>query len=203
MRKNKKTGTLKPAAQSSKKKTWFWRATLAISILMAAAGTYILLLIIPTTIYVPSITEDKTITEQEPKLTENRLYIPKIGLSITYAAGGPEVLNEQAWHRHPERGDPVNGGNFILSAHRFRLGFTPGSTIRQSPFYHINKLDPGDKIFVDFEGKRYEYEVAKRFSVKPTQVEIEAPSEEPKLTLYSCTLKGEQDGREVIIAHPI
>lgn len=203
MRKTDRNGTLRPAARSSKRKTWFWRITLAASVLMAATGAYILLLIIPATIYVPSIAEDETIVEQKPELTENRLYIPKIGLSITYASGGPEVLNEQAWHRHPERGNPANGGNFILSAHRFRLGFTPGATIRQSPFYHIDKLHPGDTLFVDFEGKRYEYEVAERFSVKPTQVEIEAPSEEHKLTIYSCTLKGEQDGREVIVAYPL
>ena len=56
---------------------------------------------------------------------------------------------------------------------------------------------------MDFQGKRYGYEIIEEKSVKPTQVEIEAPvpeGEDAKLTLYTCTLKGESDGREVFIA---
>ena len=137
---------------------------------------------------------------EKPKIDQNRLYIPKIKLNIDYLAGGPEVLNERAWWRHPERGNPESGGNFILSAHRFELGFTPGQTIRKSPFYHLHKLQEGDKVYVDFEGTRYEYEIEKRFEVRPSQTEIEAPSEDHKLTIYTCMLEGLEAGREVLVA---
>lgn len=180
------------------------RTLLALSLLPAAAGIYILLLVLPTTVYSPSFSPATVAEVPPPEPTEeapqNMLHIPKIELAIPYFDGGPKVLNENAWHRYPERGDPAKGGNFILSGHRFQLGFTPGSTKRKSPFYHINKVETGDRIYVDFAGKRYEYEVVRRFLVKPHQTEIEAPSDTPKLTIYTCTFKGEHDGREVVEA---
>ena len=67
----------------------------------------------------------------------------------------------------------------------------------------IDKLSVGDQIIVEFNGKRYGYQISEHKEVKPTQTEIEAVSEESKLTLYTCTLKGESDGREVFIAKPL
>ena len=52
---------------------------------------------------------------------------------------------------------------------------------------------------VDYEGARYAYEITKIFNVEPTQTEIEAPSSEAKITLYSCELGGSETGRVVII----
>ena len=68
----------------------------------------------------------------------------------------------------------------------------------KSPFYNIDKMKLGDNIVVDYDGARYAYEITKIFEVKPNQVEIEAPSEEAKLTLYSCELGGSEAGRIVI-----
>lgn len=179
---------------------------LAAALIPAVVGVYILLLVLPTAMYIPPADDkvaDAPALQPTSTASQDMLYIPKIGLTIPYLAGGPKTLNENAWHRYPERGDPVKGGNFILSGHRFQLGLTPGATKRRSPFYHINKLEPGDKIYVDFESKRYTYEVVRRFSVKPYQTEVEAPSDTPKLTIYTCTLKGERDGREVVEARPL
>lgn len=141
----------------------------------------------------------KTLKEPEG----DRVIIPKIGVNVPINTGGAEALNDGAWHRFPERGDPVKGGNFILSAHRFEIGLTPGETARKSPFYHIEKMNVGDQVIVDFHKKRYAYEITQMKEVKPNQVEIEAPSDEAKMTLYTCTLKGETDGREVVIAKPL
>lgn len=136
----------------------------------------------------------------------DRIYIPKIGVNVALIAGGTEALEKGAWHRFPERGDPVEGGNFIVSAHRFSLGITPGSTRTKSPFYHIDKLVNGDQIIVDFKGKRYGYQITNHKQVKPEEVSIEAPlkeDEQPRMTLYTCTFKGEADGREVYFAKPL
>jgi len=105
--------------------------------------------------------------------------------------------------RVPENGDPLSGGNFVLAAHRFHLGYTPQQTRAQSPFYHIDALDNGDQVYVDYNGVRYAYEVTKRYSVAETDVQIEAPSREAKLTLYSCDLRGPAAGREVVEAKPV
>lgn len=170
-------------------------------VLMFVGGYFLFLTLAPQAQVLSASFEEWNRPVEPPKVGENRLYIPKIKLNIDYESGGPEVLNEKSWWRYPERGDPVKGGNFILSAHRFELGFTPGQTIRKSPFFHLNRLEEGDRVYVDFEGKRYEYTIEKRFDVKPTQVEIEEPSEEHKLTIYTCMLEGQDAGREVLIAH--
>ena len=91
-----------------------------------------------------------------------------------------------------------DGGNFIIAAHRFSIQPTPQGTVERSPFYNIDKMKLGDNIVVDYEGARYAYEITKIFDVKPDQTEIEAPSQEAKLTLYSCELGGSDAGRIVI-----
>lgn len=138
----------------------------------------------------------------EQKITENRLYIPKIDINLPYNTGNAEVMEHGAWWRQPNNGNPRDGGNFVLSAHRFIMGLTPEQTLRKSPFYNINRLQIGDEITVDFDGKRYIYTISEIFKVKPEDVHIENRTAQPRLTLYSCTLGGAQDGREVFIATP-
>lgn len=136
-----------------------------------------------------------------PQTAENRLFIPKINVDIAIVEGdSASVLEKGAWHRRPQNGNPEKGGNFVLSAHRFELGLTPQQTRAKSPFYHIDKLQIGDKIYVDYNQKRFIYEITKKYQVERTAVEIESPSAEPKMTLYSCDLRGEAAGREVLEA---
>ena len=141
------------------------------------------------------LAETKDETPPEP-----HLYIPKIDVNVPYTTGTEAVMERGAWWRKPNNGNPKDGGNFVLSAHRFIMGVTPEQTRRQSPFYSINKLALGDEIIVDYHGHRYTYEITKIYSVTPDAIEIEAPTEDARLTLYSCTLGGASDGREVIIA---
>ena len=47
-------------------------------------------------------------------------------------------------------------------------------------------------------GAEWRQPITKIFDVKPNQTEIEAPSQEAKLTLYSCELGGSDAGRIVI-----
>jgi LPXTG-site transpeptidase (sortase) family protein len=139
-----------------------------------------------------------------PKPRENRLYIPAINVDVPVIEGeGKAALEKGAWHRKPENGNPEKGGNFVLSAHRFQMGFTPQQTREKSPFYRIDQLRVGEKMYVDYNNKRYTYEVVKKYAVDRHAVSIEAPSTEPKMTLYSCDLKGEAAGRQVIEAKAI
>ncbi len=138
----------------------------------------------------------------EEKITENRLYIPKIDINLPYNTGGAEVMEYGAWWRKPENGNPADGGNFVLSAHRFIMGLTPEQTLRKSPFYNIDRLQNGDEIIIDYSGRRYVYTISDIFEVKPEDVHIENRTDSSQLTLYSCTLGGAQDGRNVFIAKP-
>lgn len=130
----------------------------------------------------------------------DRLYIPQINVDVPIAAGGSGALQKGAWHRKPENGNPEKGGNFVLSAHRFVMDITPRGTVEKSPFYNIDRLAIKDRLVVDYKGKRYEYEIKRKYAVPPNATDIEAKSDIPKLTLYSCTLQGSADGRDVIEA---
>ena len=176
------------------------------SLLLLIAGAYLLITSLSPTLISTTINPDDNSTTKLLKadrpIDENRLYIPKIDINLPYTAGDETVMEKGAWWRQPDNGNPADGGNFVLSAHRFIMGLTPQQTLRKSPFYNINKLEIGDKISIDYSGKRYEYTISKIFAVAPDAVEIEQRTDQPQLTLYSCTLGGASDGREVIIATP-
>lgn len=172
---------------------------------MILGGVYLLALISTPLILSQNINPKdnpttKLIAKTENKITENRLYIPKIDINLPYSTGGAETMERGAWWRKPENGSPKDGGNFVLSAHRFIMGLTPQQTLRKSPFYNIDKLTVGDEIIIDYNGVRYNYVISEKQSVKPDAIEIEQRTDQPQLTLYSCTLGGANDGRDVIIA---
>ena len=181
--------------------------TILVAAIMILAGLYTLAVALTPAIIAPTInpTSNKTVKQLQSKaaITEHRLYIPKIDVNLPYATGSETVMEKGAWWRQPDNGNPADGGNFVLSAHRFIMGLTPQQTLRKSPFYNIGKLKTGDELVVDYDGKRYTYEISKIFSVTPDAIEIENRTNEPQLTLYSCTLGGSADGREVIVAKPI
>lgn len=176
-----------------------------IAVIMIASGIYLLVLISTPLIMSQTINPKNNSTSQlisktKNKITENRLYIPKIDINLPYASGGAETMEHGAWWRKPENGNPKDGGNFVLSAHRFIMGLTPRQTLRKSPFYNIDKLMVGDEMVIDYNGARYIYVISEKRSVKPEAIEIEQRTDQPQLTLYSCTLGGANDGRDVLIA---
>lgn len=187
----------------TKRRAYISVAITIVAILALIAGLYILSLVFAPAI-APMVSQ-KSIDVKKlpaPAAKDNRIVIPKIGVNIKYAPG-VAALNAGAEWRYPDRGNPEKGGNFIIAAHRLTIQPTPWATVEKSPFYNIDKLAIGDKIIIDYSGTRYGYNISKIFNVTPNQVEIEAPSETPQLTLYSCDLTGAATGRVVIIAEPM
>ena len=184
------------------------RAYISTVLIILAAIAFIAGLYILSLVFAPAIAQivsHKSIDVKKlpaPTAKDNRIVIPKIGVNIHYASG-TAALNAGAEWRYPERGNPENGGNFIIAAHRLTSQPTPWATVEKSPFYNIDKLAIGDKIIIDYSGARYGYNISKIFNVTPNQVEIEAPSETPELTLYSCDITGSATGRVVIVAEPM
>lgn len=188
-----------------KKRPWWRPLVWVVPFLAGLVGFYVLMLTIS-----PSVTQlpwDTQTTESRLKSRAgshgDRLFIPQINVDVAILAGDESVLERGAWHRKPENGNPVKGGNFVLSAHRFSMGLTPQQTRARSPFYNIDQLQLNDQIFVDFQGTRYGYKITKKYIAQPTQTEIEKRSDKPKLTLYSCTFNGATDGRAVFEAEPL
>lgn len=71
-------------------------------------------------------------------------------------------------------------------------------------FYLLNKLEAGDKIIIYFADRRYDYEVAEKFTteVSDTSWLASKPGEE-KLILMTCDPPGTTWQRLLIIAKPV
>lgn len=125
--------------------------------------------------------EDISIEHLKPIPKENTLVIPQIGVDSVVVEGiGPDVLDRGLWHR-PNSSTPDKGGNTVITGHRFLYSSGPKT------FYNLDQIQLGDKFFMYWKGKEYDYEVVDIFIVEPDQIEIEDNSPEPLLTLYTCT----------------
>lgn len=130
----------------------------------------------------------------KPGSEGDRLYIPQINVDVSIMEGDDAAaLENGAWHRRQTQGDPETGGTFVLGARSLSVGMTPAQTKARSPFYHLDKLEIGDEIFVDWKGKRHVYEVKKRVMADglDTLLQSAGESDSPTLTLYVADDKGE------------
>lgn len=113
---------------------------------------------------------------------DNRLVIPKIGvnMAITEGTNSEAALNGGAW-RIPNSSTPREGGNTVLSAHRFR--YRPPSNLT---LYLLDKVKPGDVMIVYWEGKEYDYRVSQVKIVPRENTDIAEPTLTDQLTVFTC-----------------
>lgn len=131
--------------------------------------------------------------------TGNCLIIPRMLLD-TPILDGPErnsfnLLKAGVW-RLPFSTTPKQAGNMVLAAHRFSY------TGPRGLFYYLDKLQPGDEIGISWEGTLYHYIVEGSRVVPPTEVSIEQPTGDTRLTMYTCTPLFNPVNRLVVVAKP-
>lgn len=126
------------------------------------------------------------------------LQIPSIGVDVKIVEGDSDSSLDLGVWRRPDTGDPENGGNMVLTGHRFQY-LPPNNTT----FYHLPKVEVGDEIIVYWDEIEYDYIVNETFVVEPDAVEIEEDSAYPMLTLYTCTPLWTADKRFVVRAEPV
>lgn len=142
--------------------------------------------------------DDEFVELDAPIPDENRLVIPKIEVDAEIVTGNTDnALLRGVWHR-PNTGDPEQGGNFVLTGHRFRY-LPPNNTT----FYNLDKLVEGDIIIVYYNGVEYDYVVSESFVVLPEQLEVESDLGYNVITLYTCTPLWTSSKRLVVRALPI
>lgn len=142
------------------------------------------------------------ITPLPAPTTLNKIVIPSTGINdVIQEAADFSHWTTGAWHR-PGTGDPTRG-NMVLAGHRFGFPGLTTAQVQSRSFYLLGKVKEGDVVLVDWQGLEYPYKVTQIFQVNKTQVEIEAPTIWPQLTLYTCNLRGEPDGRLVVLAKPL
>lgn len=125
--------------------------------------------------------------------TENRLVLPSITLDEPVVVGeDPSNVHLGVWHR-PRSSTPDKGGNTVLVGHRF-------SYSSPATFYHLDKMEVDDKFAIWWEGKEYVYQVFQTVIVGATAIEIEANTDEPIATIYTCTPVWTAENRLVVKA---
>lgn len=143
---------------------------------------------------VSSLAGAETETKQRPD--GDRLLIPSIGMDEVIYQGGQGELNKGAWLR-PKTSTPDKGSNSVIVGHRFT--YTDDNAV----FYHLDKVALGDVIAVYWGGKEFNYRVREVKVVPATAIEIESPTDDAQLTLYTCTPLWSAKDRLVVIADEI
>lgn len=111
----------------------------------------------------------------------NVLVLPQIGVDAEILEGSSvDVLRRGLWRR-PRSGNPERGGNTVITGHRFLYTNGPNT------FYALDKMRVGDRFLIFWNGQEYNYEVDDIRTVPPERVEIERPTHEDVVTLYTCT----------------
>ena len=174
------------------------KLTLTIGLVLLGVGLYLMLIIVLP--YLPA--QKSTIEKQKNELSVDSITVPSVGIYAPIIQGNADALNQGAWHRFPERGNPVAGGTFILSAHSFVFRLNPLQTRQDSYFFNLHKAKVGDKIHVVWDKTEYTYTVSKLYEVQPNAVDIEEVNGIDHLVMYTCTAGGSADGRVVIEALP-
>lgn len=99
------------------------------------------------------------------------VYIPRLGANsgrvVSNSVDLPSVLNHGYYGHYPQTQWPGQTGNFALAIHRTNWG---------SPFADSNKLETGDKIYVETKDGYYTYVFRNYEYVLPTTVSVILPT---------------------------
>ncbi len=96
---------------------------------------------------------------------------------------------------------PGQAGNIVMLGHSSGQLWAPGDY--KFVFTLLDKVQQGDRIFVDYKGTRYIYRVTSTIVVNPSDVSVVQPTPQPQLTLITCTPVGTSKQRLVVRAAQI
>ncbi len=147
--------------------------------------------------YSGQLAEDVGSSTTAPPPEDNRLVIPSISLNQPiFESPNIGVISAGGTWRRPNTSDPTKDSNTVIVGHRYYGQNT-------STFYNLDQIKIGDKIATYWEGTEYVYSVTEITVVAPSRIDIEAPTDEKQLTLYTCHPLWTSKNRLVIIAKPV
>ncbi len=106
-----------------------------------------------------------------------RIEIPALTLDAPVVQGDGWDELKKGVAQHIGSANPGEAGNVVLSAHNDVYG---------ELFRNLDKLQPGDQVFLYSALKQFVYIVDRTEIVEPTAVEIMASTGAPSVTLISC-----------------
>lgn len=110
----------------------------------------------------------------------NHVVIPRLRLDERIHEGESESTANLGVWRRPQTAKPGQNNNTVLVGHRFTYD---GGAV----FYSLDRVQPKDEIVVVYDGKLYLHRVMDQKVVAATAVEIEEPTAQEQLTIYTCT----------------
>ncbi len=131
------------------------------------------------------------------KITHYTLSIPKLNIEDAIVeVGGQEIKNTLI--HYPGTALPGEYGNSVIFGHSVLPVFYNPKDYK-AIFSTIPTLDKGDKIYLNYDGMEFIYEVEKYFEVKPEQVSVlQQKFNEQVLSLITCVPPGTYIKRGVI-----
>jgi LPXTG-site transpeptidase (sortase) family protein len=138
---------------------------------------------------------------------ESTLTIPKINVHtpIVYEPSLAEAQIQKALENgvihYGNTPKPGQAGNSVIFGHSSNDWWEPGNY--KFVFVLLDKLVAGDRFSVDYQSKRYTYEVTGARVVEPTDFTVLNPTPEPTITLITCSPPGTSWKRLVITARQI
>jgi sortase A len=109
---------------------------------------------------------------------------------VTINMGQWEVAPMDVGH-HEGTANPGQVGNVVLAGHR---------DINSALFRELDRLQPGDEVFVSNGLGEYRYLVEESMVVSPSYVQVMDPTDDKRVTLITCTPIGLATQRLVVIA---
>lgn len=179
--------------------------TLLLIAILVINGYVIVLPFIPSLLYnhdkhspkAQAITERATSSvPNNPPIAANaeQLLIPSMVFDEPIHEGRTMAVLRQGLWRLPYSSTPDKGSNTVIVGHRFTY------TNPRGTLYHLDKVRIGDALAVLWHGKRYRYTVREVKQVTPDHTEVEAPSKDSRLTIYTCTPLFNPKDRLVVVA---
>lgn len=128
-------------------------------------------------------------------LLPKRLRIPVMFLDspvheVRVNMGAWEVSPMDIGH-HEGTANPGEVGNMALAGHR---------DINSALFRELDRLKPGDPVFVSNSLREYKYIVTDSFVVSPEHTEVMDPTDDKRVTLITCTPIGLATQRLIVTA---
>lgn len=122
----------------------------------------------------------------------DHLVVPAIGLNRFVVEGVSTADLQMGPGHYPGTPLPGQPGNVGIAGHRTTFG---------APFFELNRLVPGDLVYLtDIDGNTWVYRVQRQWVVAPSDVGVVAPTAGAELTLTTCNPRFEATSRLIVRA---